>query len=186
MQPRPKIRLHGFFREMVDTLVFVLAIFVLVEMATPRFMVEGRSMQPNFADYQRLIVSRLNYLFGEPSRGDIIIFNAPGSDSNNPPLIKRVIGLPGETVEIRDTQVYIDGVMLEEPYINEACRESTCPDEVWELGDGEYFFMGDNRNNSRDSRRFGPVTHEQIIGEALIRYWPPEDWGIVLHIGFPE
>ena len=159
------------------------AIYALVELATPRFYVEGRSMQPNFAEGQRLIISRVNYLLTDPHRGDIIVFNSPQSIGSQPPLIKRVIGLPGETVTIKDTYVYINDVKLDEPYIKESCTPVNCKDASVTLGPDEYFVMGDNRNNSNDSRRFGPVNRDAIIGEALIRYWPPPDWGIVAQIG---
>lgn len=186
MRPRPNLKFPGFLREILDTLVFVVAVFVLVEMATPRFLVEGRSMQPNFADGQRLIVSRLSYLFGDPERGDIIIFNAPGSDEDDPPLIKRVIGLPGDTITIENQIVYVNGVEINEPYIRESCDEYHCKDNTWVLGTDEYFMMGDNRNNSRDSRRFDQVKRENIIGEAVARYWPPDVWGLVVKIAFPD
>lgn len=184
--PRPTLRRWaGLWDlwELMKTAFMMAAIYALVELATPRFYVEGRSMQPNFADGQRLIVSRVNYLFTDPQRGDIIVFNSPQGGRTQPPLIKRVIGLPGESVTIQDTQVYVNGVELDEPYIKEPCSLSNCKDERVELGPNDYFVMGDNRNNSNDSRRFGPVHRDAIIGEALIRYWPPPDWGIVAQIG---
>jgi len=184
--PRPRLYRWQTLWEIIQTVFMIVAVYALVELATPRFYVEGRSMQPNFYDGQRLIVSRVNYLFGNPGRGDIIVFQVPGKPESDPPLIKRVIGLPGETVTIRDTLVYVNGVQLDEPYIKEPCDKYHCEDNSWELGPDEYFFMGDNRNNSNDSRRFGPVSHEYIIGEALIRYWPPSDWGIVAQVGFPR
>jgi signal peptidase I len=140
-------------------------------------------MEPNFETGQFLIVSRVNYLIGEPERGDIVVFHYPGNPDED--YIKRVIGLPGQMVEIRETQVYVDGQLLSEPYINEQCTEGRCPDESWELGPDEYFVMGDNRNRSSDSRSFGPVLREYIVGEVLVRYWPPEDWGIVNQIAYP-
>jgi signal peptidase I len=134
-------------------------------------------MQPNFHTGQFLIVSRVNYLLGEPQRGDIVVFQYPLNPQED--YIKRVIGLPGETVEIRETLVYVNGALLDEPYINEPCTPTHCADRVWELTTDEYFVMGDNRNHSSDSRAFGAVPQRLIIGEALIRYWPPQDWGFV-------
>lgn len=184
--PRPRLRRWETAREILSTVFMMIAIFALVELATPRFYVDGRSMEPNFEDGQRLIVSRVNYLFIQPQRGDIVVFNKPRSPVTESPLIKRVIGLPGDTVSIRDAQVILNGVPLDEPYINEPCTAYSCKDGDWELGPNEYFVMGDNRNHSNDSRSFGTIHLENIIGEALIRYWPPPDWGVVTQIGFPD
>lgn len=183
---RPTLHLRGFGREIIETLVLIGAIYALVNLASVRFIVEGPSMQPTFQTGQVLMVSRVNYLFTDPQRGEIVVFNAPNVGPDEPPYIKRVIGLPGETVEIRDQQVYIDGKPLNEPYINEPCEPGRCPDRTWQLGDNEYFVMGDNRNHSSDSRSFSQVKRERIIGEALIRYWPPQDWGMLSHIRYPD
>lgn len=182
---RPALKLRSQWREIFDTLIFVIVVYALVEISAPRFLIEGRSMQPNFHDGERLIVTRLTYLFGKPSRGDIVIFNAPNADNDDPPLIKRVIGLPGDIIAIRDTRVYINDILLDEPYINGPCNPTSCPNNEWILGDDEYFVMGDNRNNSRDSRRFGPIHFQQLIGEAFFRYWPPSGWGIVMDLANP-
>jgi|FLYN01.1.fsa_nt_gi signal peptidase I len=183
--PRPRLHRRSFLRELIDTLVLIGAIYALVNLASVRFIVEGPSMQPNFETGQFLIVSRINYLLGEPQRGDIVVFHPPGKPEDEPPYIKRVIGLPGETVEIRDARVYINGVELFEPYINEPCIPARCDDQRWELGPDEYFVMGDNRNHSQDSRGFDPIHLSNIIGEAVIRYWPPQDWGLVSQIAYP-
>lgn len=132
-------------------------------------------------DGQRLIISRVHYMLANPQRGDIVVFNSPEADSDDPSLIKRVIGLPGELVEIRDREVYINGVKLDEPYIKEPCTYS-CRDRQWQLGDDEYFVMGDNRNVSNDSRKFGAIKHSAIIGEALFRYWPLHAIGFIHQI----
>lgn len=181
---RPKLHRRGFIREIAETIVLIVAIYALVNLATARFIVEGPSMQPNFETGQFLIVSRINYVLGSPGYGDIIVFHYPNDPQDD--YIKRVIGLPGDTVEIRATQVYVNGALLAEPYIMEECRESRCSDRTWELGPDEYFVMGDNRNHSSDSRAFGPVNEEFIVGEALLRYWPPQDWQIVKRIRFPQ
>lgn len=187
LKPRPTLHRGGLVREIVETILLILLVYTLVNLATVRFYIEGPSMQPNFHVDQYLLVSRLHYLFGDPQRGDIVVFDAPGDDQqeDDPLLIKRLIGMPGETVLIRDGQVYIDGSPLDEPYLKEMCTTSSCQDRTWEVPEGSYFFMGDNRNNSRDSRAFGPVSHDRIIGEAVVRYWPPPDWGIVIRYLFP-
>lgn len=186
--PRPRLRRQNLLREVLETLVLIFLVYTLVNLASVRFYIEGPSMQPSFWAGQFLIVSRAHYLFSEPARGEIVVFDPPGDDNqpDDPLLIKRLIGLPGETVELREQQVYINGVRLDEPYLNEPCEPARCRDNIWELGPNEYFFMGDNRNNSRDSRVFGPVTRDRIIGEAIIRYWPLEDIGVVIHYRFPE
>ena len=184
--PRPRLPRWGGLRELLDLIVLIGAIYALVNLATVRFIVQGPSMQPNFQDGQFLIVSRVNYLMGDPERGDIIVFHYPGDTEQD--YIKRVIGTPGDTVEIIDTLVYVNGEMLAEPYINEPCTENSCGDNQWELGTDEYFVMGDNRNRSSDSRSttVGLVNREFIVGEVLLRYWPPEDVGIVSQIAYPD
>jgi signal peptidase I len=186
-QPRPSLHRRTFLRETIETLVLIGAIYALVNLASVRFIVEGPSMEPSFYTGQVLVVSRVNYLLGDPARGDIVVFNPPGQSPDEPPYIKRIIGLPGDTVEIRNAKVFINGQELQEPYINEPCRPERCQDRTWELGSNEYFMMGDNRNHSSDSRGFQTmVTRDRIVGEAMIRYWPPEDWGLVTHTRYPE
>lgn len=183
--PRPTLRTGSLWRELLDTLILIAAIYTLVNLASGRYVVDGASMAPNFATGQVLIVSRVHYLLSDPQRGDIVVFHPPGRPTSESPYIKRVIGMPGDTVEIRDQLVYVNGEQLDEPYINEPCG-SSCRDNIWQLGANEYFVMGDNRNHSSDSRGFRtPVTRKDIIGTAFVRYWPPQDWGIVSHIAYP-
>ncbi|GAB4526379.1 MAG: signal peptidase I [Anaerolineae bacterium] len=184
--PRPRVRQPGLLREIISTIAFVIAAFTLLQLALPRSVVHGRSMDPTLGEGQRLIISRLNYLFGEPQRGDIVVFNSPEPlNEGEPPLIKRLIGKPGDVVEIRDRLVYVNGEVLNEPYINEPCQ-SKCADNRWELGPEEYFMMGDNRNHSNDSRAFGVVPRENIIGEALFRFWPLDSIGSIHQSRFPS
>ncbi len=176
---RPRLHQRSFIHELISTLLFLVAVYTLLEMALPRSVVLSISMQPNLVENQRLIISRMNYLLGQPGRGEIVVFNAPNARPDEPPLIKRLIGLPGETLEFRNMAVYINGVKLSEPYINEPCTPNRCPDRTIQLGLDEYFFMGENRNHSHDSRAFGPIPRQQIVGRAIVRYWPPEVWGIL-------
>jgi signal peptidase I len=176
---RPRLRRAGFLREGLQTVLFLVAVYAILEMSIPRSVVLSISMEPNLVAEQRLLISRLNYMFGEPSRGDIVVFTPPNQPPDDPPLIKRLIGLPGETVEFRDTYVYINGVKLDEPYINEPCTYMSCPDKIVPLLENEYFFMGDNRNHSHDSRAFGEIRRSAIIGRAILRWWPPAKWGIL-------
>lgn len=174
---RPQLRISGFWTETLRTVVLVFVVTVLFDMAIPRSLVEGRSMQPTFQDGNRLIISRIHYLFGQPNYGDVIVFNSMREREVGVMLIKRVIGLPGDTVEIRNQQVYINGEPANSSYTLEDCM--TCPDRTITLGPDEFFVMGDNRNHSTDSRSFGPVTREHIVGQVLFRYWPLDEFGII-------
>ncbi len=176
---RPRLRRVSLLHEAAQTLLFLVAVYVLLEMTIPRSVVLSISMEPNLIAEQRLLISRISYLVGDPARGEIVVFVPPNQPPDEPPLIKRLIGLPGETISFQDTAVYINGMKLDEPYINESCQPGRCPNKSLQLGDDEYFMMGDNRNHSRDSRSFGPIPHSQIIGRAVLRWWPPTKWGIL-------
>ncbi len=156
----------------------IVAIYTLINLLTARFVVEGSSMNPNFASGQFIIVNRLSYLLGEPRRGDVVVFASPDEPGHD--FIKRVLGLPGETVAVRDGLVYVNGEPLYEPYIS---APPTYRGE-WTLGADEYFVLGDNRNNSRDSHAFGPLRRDKIVGQAWVVYWPLEDWGFVPHYDY--
>lgn len=181
--PRPKLKIPGMLMETLSTVVFIIAVTVLFDLAIPRSLVDGHSMEPTFYGDDRLVVSRVNYLISEPQRGDILVFNSlvPSEAEQGIMLIKRVVGLPGDLVEIRDQKVHINGVELDESYTKEVCQINRCRDDSWQLGSDEYFMMGDNRNNSRDSRRFGPVPITKIVGQVIFRYWPPANIGIITH-----
>lgn len=178
--PRPRLKTPGLLMELVGTVVFVLAVTVLFDLAIPRSLVDGHSMEPTFYGQDRLVVSRVHYLLSQPARGDIVVFNSlrPSEAARGVMLIKRIIGLPGDSVAIRDRLVHINGVALDEPYIKEPC-ERRCRDAEWTLGASEYFVMGDNRNNSNDSRAFGPVPLGNIVGEVIFRYFPLHAIGLI-------
>ncbi len=179
--PRPKLRMPGLLFEVISTLVFVVSVTALFDLAIPRSLVDGHSMEPTFVGDERLVVSRVHYLLGQPQRGDILVFNSLRESelARGIMLIKRVIGLPGETVEMRDQRIHINGVALDEPYIKqEACRRR-CGDNSWRLAENEYFMMGDNRNNSNDSRAFGPAPLDKIVGRVVFRYFPPNAIGAI-------
>ncbi|MDZ4767829.1 MAG: signal peptidase I [Chloroflexota bacterium] len=179
---RPRLQQHA-FREMVDLVLWIGLLFTLVNLATARYVVEGISMAPNFATGEYILVSRLHYLLADPQRGDIVVFHYPGNPTQD--YIKRVIGVPGDAVEIRDRLVYVNGEALDEPYINELC-EFSCPDNRWDVSDDQVFVMGDNRNHSSDSRAFGVVERRFIVGEALLRYLPLNKTGTVDSIAYPK
>ena len=169
-QPSPVHALWSLLREMFETLApaFVVAVLINIYLAQSTF-VYGQSMEPNLHTDQRLIVEKVSYRFHGPRRGDIVVVNVPGFDI---PLIKRVIGLPGETVEIRDNRVWIDGVSLQEPYLPDMSQHNCGP---FKIPVGHVFVMGDNRNASNDSRYFGAVQMDRIVGRAWISYWPADE-----------
>ncbi len=166
-------------REVVETAIMTLAIFLLVRMAFQNFRIEGHSMETNLHDGQFLIVNKLVYYLHPPQRGDVVVFHSPESPRKD--FIKRVIGLPGEEVEMIDGTVYVGGVPLQEIYITDPGSRSWGPEVV---GEFEYFVLGDNRNNSSDSRSWGMLDGNAIIGKAWISYWPPSTLGPVPHYTF--
>jgi signal peptidase I len=170
---------RSLLRETLETILLTIIIFLVLNTATGRFQVRGSSMEPTLQDGQYLVIGKLTYWVHPPERGDIIVFKPPNNPADD--YIKRIVGLSGEQVEIRDGVVWVDGVLLEEPYTNPGSYSG-----VWSLEDGEYFVLGDNRNNSSDSHTWGVLPKDKIIGKAWLCYWPPEEWGLVAHYTFPE
>lgn len=161
-------------RELIETLALTLVVFLLVRFAAPNFRIEGYSMEPNFHDGQYIFVNRLVYMLHPPERGDVIVLIPPSTATND--YIKRVIGLPGERVEIVNGQVLINGAPLQEPYPLDPGTYSFGPVTV---GAEEYFVLGDNRDNSSDSHAWGMLSAQKIIGKAWITYWPLNLIGLV-------
>lgn len=191
-------------REILETLLFTLLIFFLVRSVIQNFRVEGSSMETNLHTGQYIIVNRIEYLhldlnffqrrlpgnqdlppklaylFHMPRRGDIVVFEYPRDTSRD--FIKRVIGLPGETVEVRNNQVLIDGRPLEEPYLSPAARNQMGNMAPVVVPADAVFVMGDNRGNSSDSRSWGALPLTKIVGRAWFIYWPQEYWGVIPQI----
>ncbi|MHB0877430.1 MAG: signal peptidase I [Anaerolineae bacterium] len=158
-----------FAQDTLETLLLAAVLFVAVRLTLQNTRVDGHSMEPTLHDGQYLMVNKLAYRFGEPHRGDIIVFRSP--QDGDKALIKRVIAVPGDEVQIADGAVFINGAAISEPYLS---PEATMVGS-WgplTLGEGEYLALGDNRNNSNDSRSFGPVTDSMIIGKAWFSIWP--------------
>ena len=180
MQTEPQQRpqpTRSAIREVVETLLFTLLIYLLIRtFLFENYRVVGTSMDPTLADGEFLVVNKLGYRLHQPQRGDIIVFRDPYSPDRK--LIKRVIGLPGESVEIREGQVLINDQTLHEPYLEDA-GDSMRAAAV--MAEGEYFVLGDNRNNSSDSRSWGTLPHARIVGKAWLSYWPPAMWGLIPH-----
>jgi len=184
--------------EVVETLLLAVFIFIAVRSVVLNFRVDGLSMEPSLDSGQMLLVNRqvyssvdthalvnwlpfveldgenIVYPFHSPNRGDIVVLHPPVD--NGKPYIKRVIGLPGERLSIHDGAVYINGSRLEEDYLNGVATtwSGSIGQEEITIPDDQVFVMGDNRNNSTDSRIFGPIEIEEIIGKAWISYWPTE------------
>ena len=162
-------------REALETILPAILIAILINLflAQPT-RVHGQSMEPNLHTDQRLVVEKISYRLHGPRRGDIVVFSMPQQSEEL--LIKRVIGLPGEEVEIRDGTVFIDGTPLDEPYLSQETRGRYGPEMVPPL---HIFVLGDNRSFSNDSRAFDAVPIEDILGRAWLSYWPFEDLGVV-------
>ena len=191
-------------RDLAETILLTLVIFLAVRGLVVNFRVDGNSMQPtldngayllvNRAVYFHLDLNRLRrllpgedadrqdraYLGRPPAQGDVVVFSPP--DSPDTPFVKRVIALPGETVAVRGGRVYVDGRPIAEPYVAEPARY-LYPREGRDLvvPDGMVFVLGDNRNSSRDSHAFGPISLDSVIGQAVVAYWPPDSVGRIPH-----
>jgi len=168
-------------REVGITILIAVAVFVCLRLTVQSYTVVMSSMEPNFQEGECIMVNKVCYRSSGPQRGEVIVFD-PSFDSEYP-FIKRVIGLPGETVEIKDGKVSINGTPLNEEYIM-APPNYTMP--VTEVPENEYFVLGDNRNNSTDSSKGWTVLQDNIIGKAWFTYWPPSKLGIVKHYSYPE
>ena len=140
------------------------------------FYIPSESMVPTLKVHDRVLVNKLSYKLHDIHRGDIVVFTKPkGEASDIKDLIKRVVGLPGETVEVRDCKVLINGNPLDEPYVKQWTRTCTFAPKV--VGDNQVFVMGDNRDDSQDSRFFGPISEDLIVGRAFIVVWPLSNLG---------
>ncbi len=179
--------------ETLEVIALAILMFMAVRAVGQNFIVDGSSMVPTFTNNELLIVNRLAYLdvdlswvpgaetehwrpFGEPQQGDVVVFMFPGDVTRD--FIKRVVAVPGQTVTVRDGTVVVDGIPLTEPYLGEAWGGNLEPQVVPE---GNLFVMGDNRNNSFDSRSWGMLDQGLLIGRADIRYWPFDRIGMVGH-----
>lgn len=184
-QPVATKKRRSWARELIETAVLTIAIFLIVRTALQNFKVEGDSMWPTLHNGEYILVNKVDYFIHSPHRGDIIVFNATPADQPDKDFIKRVIGLPGESIAIHGGSVWVNGKKLIEPY------EAQKPTYTWPLGgasgcpstytkqgcmvpSGDYFVLGDNRNNSEDSHLWGFLPKHYIIGKAWVSYWPPK------------
>ena len=188
---------HSLLRELPILILIALVVAVLIKtFFVQAFYIPSGSMIPTLEVNDRVLVNKLSPRFGVPNRGDVIVFDSPSGNadrgsfpgnifrsvgesigvvSRDADLIKRVIGLPGEVVEIRDNMVFVDGGALDEPYLAEGTRMADMPAVT--VPPGELFVMGDNRSFSSDSRAFGTISEEEVVGRAFSKVWPPSRWG---------
>lgn len=183
-EPKPSAfkRFIHLTREILETIVPAVLIALLINLFLAQATrVYGQSMEPNLHTDQRLIVEKLSYNryirnfvgVDGPERGDVVVVKL---DQNSDLLIKRVIGLPGDTIEIHDNQVFVNGLPLAEPYLNSQTTGYYGPMAVPPL---QVFVLGDNRNFSNDSRNFGTIPLENVVGRAWLSYWPPDQIGFI-------
>ncbi len=187
--------MRALIRELFETVILALMIFLALQFSVRNYQIEGSSMDPTLKAGEYVLVNKLVYLridprdiarlvpfwdvtddehlfpFRPPRRGDVIIFRFPKDQTRE--FVKRVVGLPGETVEIRQGQVFIDDVALDEPYIIQPDRTTMEPQAV---GRNSYFVLGDNRRASNDSRDWGPVPDQNVVGRAWVSFWPLNRW----------
>lgn len=165
--------------DVVETLALAAILFLGINAVSARVRVDGFSMIPTLEDGEFVLVSKLNYQFGDVERGDIIVFHYPMDPEQE--LIKRVIGLPGDTVNVQNGIVSVNGQSLEEPYIAAAPAYSG----EWMVPDGHLFVLGDNRNDSSDSHSWGYLPFDKVVGKAVVIYWPPPFWKLIVHTEIP-
>ena len=178
--PAQRATFWSVVREVVETVLLAVAIWAVINLAVARYVVDGDSMEPNLHTGQFLMVNKLIYVLIPPQRGDIIVFDYPGNPGDD--YVKRVIGLPGDTVIIENGDVYVNGVQLEELYVS---SNTTIPSKgKWIVPADNYFVLGDNRPHSSDSRQWGMLEEQYIVGKAWISYWPPKHWGIIPHYDY--
>lgn len=180
-QPMPVIKLvGGFFLDAIETLMIGLSIFAVVYLFLMQpHQVSGDSMYPNLENGDYVLTDKISYRLDTPKRGDVVVFHAPAAaqcpQGTGCDYIKRIIGVPGDTVEIRDGAFYLNGQQLDEAYLPEGlvtAEQSFILNRSVTLGADEYFVSGDNRPRSSDSRAWGPITSSEIVGRAFFRYWP--------------
>ncbi len=177
---RPQTRRTGatFARELIETVVLTAIVFFVVTYTARPYRVEGVSMEPGLQSGELVVVSQIAYDFGwQPQRGDVVVLHPPSNPSQV--YVKRIIGIPGDQLFITPNEIYVNGHKLDEPYIQllDPNSAENPPLGKITLGSGQYFVMGDNRQNSTDSRAFGYVPRQNIIGKAEFVFWPAVDVG---------
>ncbi len=169
-----------FFLDILETLLLSAALFLVINALSARVRVDGFSMLPTLQDGEFVLVNRLAYRFDAPQRGDIVVFHFPLDPQQD--LIKRVIGLPGDTVSIQGGIVQVNEGILQEPYI----AQSPLYAGTWVVPPGHLFVLGDNRNDSSDSHSWGMLPFENVVGRAVLIYWPFQNLQLIEHYEFAK
>jgi signal peptidase I len=165
----------GFLVDTIETVLLALILFLIINAVSARVRVENISMQPTLYQDEFVLVNKMAYKLGQAHHGDIIIFHYPRNPKED--YIKRLIGLPGDEVKIDQGKVYVNGTTLDEPYIAAPAAYTG----TWIVPEGNYFVLGDNRNQSSDSHVWGYVSTDLVVGKALVIYWPLKDLQILAH-----
>ena len=168
--------MRALLRDTIITIILAVVIFFGLQATVQNYIIWENCMEPNFYEGQRVLVNKVIYRFHEPDRGDVIILQPPlPYDPNATPFIKRIIALPGETVEVKNGNVYVNGSRLYEPYIKEPPNYTL----IHELAENEYCVLGDNRNNANDSHTGWTLPRQNIVGKAWLSIWPIHRLGLV-------
>ncbi len=170
--------IRSILREVIETIVLAVVLIFLIQLVIRNFRVDGHSMEPNLQHGQYLVVDKISYKLPfdirPPRRGDVIVFVPPNYPDKD--FVKRIIGLPGDKVEIRNGDAYVNGKLLPNTFNARLDHSSKAPLTVPE---GELYVMGDNRGNSNDSRNWGTLDIDHVVGKAWLSYWPPKSWGLI-------
>ncbi|HNV45378.1 signal peptidase I [Candidatus Woesebacteria bacterium] len=186
-------KIAGGFLDLVETVAISLSIFLVIYLFLMQpHQVNGQSMLPNFQDGEHVMTDKISYKFREPMRGEVVVFHAPPAagcvEGTGCDFIKRIIAVPGDKVAVHDNAIWINGQKLPEPYIPDDFEilpgRATLNEEIY-LGPDEYFVSGDNRPHSSDSRFWGPITKDEIVGRVFLRYWPISEIELIKKAEYP-
>ncbi len=175
-------KLGAFLLDILEVVVLAVGIFLIVYLLVLRpHKIKGASMSPNFPDGEYLLTEKVSYYLNDPKRGDVVVFKPPVSDDE---YIKRIIGMPGDTLSVKAGKIYLNGQLLDEEYLAETVQTGSGSflgeGEEYVVPDGMYFVVGDNRPHSSDSRAWGPIGKKAMTGRAWVVYWPPNQAGKVI------
>ncbi len=187
-------KVGSFFTDLMETIVISASIFLIIYLFFVQpHQVNGQSMVPTFQSGEYVLTDKISYKMGDPKRGEVIVFHAPEaahcSEGTGCDFIKRILAVPGDTVEVKNNAIYINGEQLPEPYIPSDYK--VLPGTFTKngpvvMGPDDYFASGDNRPYSSDSRTWGPISKSDIVGKAFFRYWPPAVMGVIKPATYPS